>query len=143
MAELGIEEFRSQVEVEHAQIRDGSLKLLRAEIDRIKAHFAPPPYRALPPADLAVEAKGLHADPSLRHFVRNNVQAHRQPGYCAVMISLKAPGRPPGDATDTQMDAVPGKSVTEALAAFEEFSVRYQAAVDEPQPLFRRRFDRS
>lgn len=34
----------------------------------------------------------------------------------------------------------PGKSVTDALAAFEELSVRYQPAVDEPQPLFRRRF---
>jgi uncharacterized protein (DUF934 family) len=33
----------------------------------------------------------------------------------------------------------PGKSVTEALEAFGELSVRYQAAVDEPQPLFRRR----
>jgi sulfite reductase (NADPH) hemoprotein beta-component len=106
VAELGIDEFRSQVEVEWDQIREGSLKLLRAEIDRIKGHFAPPPYQQLPAADLALEAKGLLAEPSLRHFVRNNVQGHRVPGYCAVMISLKAPGRPPGDATDTQMDAV-------------------------------------
>jgi sulfite reductase (NADPH) hemoprotein beta-component len=106
VSELGIDEFRAQVEDEWAAIRDGSLKLLRAEIDRIKAHFAPPPYHELPPADLALEARRLHGDPSLRHFVRNNVQPHRRPGYCAVMISLKAPGRPPGDATDTQMDAV-------------------------------------
>ena len=35
----------------------------------------------------------------------------------------------------------PGKSVTEALEAFAELSVRYQAAVDEPRPLFRRRFE--
>jgi uncharacterized protein (DUF934 family) len=35
----------------------------------------------------------------------------------------------------------PGKSVTEALEAFAELSVRYQAAVDEPQPLYRRRFE--
>lgn len=35
----------------------------------------------------------------------------------------------------------PGKSLTEALEAFAELSVRYQAAVDEPQPLFRRRFE--
>lgn len=32
-----------------------------------------------------------------------------------------------------------GKSVQEALAAFREFSVRYQAAADDPRPLFRRR----
>ena len=35
----------------------------------------------------------------------------------------------------------PGKSVAEALEAFAELSVRYQAAVDEPRPLFRRRFE--
>lgn len=35
----------------------------------------------------------------------------------------------------------PGKSVEDALAAFAELSVRYQAAVDEPQPLFRRRLE--
>ncbi len=33
----------------------------------------------------------------------------------------------------------PGKSVRDALAAFDEFSVRYQAAADDPRPLFRRR----
>ncbi len=106
VAELGIDEFRTQVEAEWEQIRDGSLKLLRAEIDRIKAHFAPPPYRSLPAQDLALQAQSLSADPGLRYFVRHNVQPHRRPGYCAVMISLKAPGRPPGDASDTQMDAV-------------------------------------
>jgi uncharacterized protein (DUF934 family) len=36
----------------------------------------------------------------------------------------------------------PGKSIQEALDAFGELSVRYQAAVDEPRPLFRRRVDR-
>jgi uncharacterized protein (DUF934 family) len=36
----------------------------------------------------------------------------------------------------------PGKSIQEALDAFGELSVRYQAAADEPQPLFRRRADR-
>lgn len=37
----------------------------------------------------------------------------------------------------------PGKSVKDALAAFSEFSVRYQAAADDPRPLFRRRAARS
>jgi uncharacterized protein (DUF934 family) len=35
-----------------------------------------------------------------------------------------------------------GKSIHEALEAFGELSVRYQPAVDEPQPLFRRRTER-
>ena len=33
----------------------------------------------------------------------------------------------------------PGKSLQEALDAFGELSVRYQAAADDPRPLFRRR----
>ncbi|MCX4243881.1 DUF934 domain-containing protein [Paraliomyxa miuraensis] len=33
----------------------------------------------------------------------------------------------------------PGKSIHDALSAFEELSVRYQAGADEPHPLFRRR----
>ncbi len=36
-------------------------------------------------------------------------------------------------------ELAPGKSVTDALAAFGELSVRYQAAADDPRPLFRRR----
>ena len=32
-----------------------------------------------------------------------------------------------------------GKDIESALAGFKVFSERYQAAVDEPQPLFRRR----
>lgn len=36
-----------------------------------------------------------------------------------------------------------GKSVQEALDAFSEFSVRYQAAADDPRPLFRRRAEAS
>ncbi|MCA9656211.1 MAG: nitrite/sulfite reductase [Myxococcales bacterium] len=106
VAELGIDEFRSQVEAEWEQIRDGALRLERAEIDRLKAFFAPPAYRELPSADLQLQAQALGADPALRYFVANNVLGHRQPGYCAVMVSLKAPGRPPGDASDSQMDAL-------------------------------------
>ncbi|MCH9682362.1 MAG: nitrite/sulfite reductase, partial [Deltaproteobacteria bacterium] len=106
VSELGIDEFRSQVEDEWTQIRDGSLKLVREEIDRVRGHFTRPAYRELPEQDVTVLAQSLSADTGLRHFVRNNVKPHRQPGYCAVVISLKATGRPPGDASDTQMDAI-------------------------------------
>ena len=36
-------------------------------------------------------------------------------------------------------ELAPGKSLTDALEAFGEFSVTYQAAADDPRPLFRRR----
>ena len=106
VSELGIDEFQSQVEAEWAQIRAGALKLVREEIDRVRHHFEPAKYRDLPEQELSVLGQSLGADAGLRHFVRNNVERHRQPGYCAVMISLKAPKRPPGDASDTQMDAI-------------------------------------
>ena len=36
-------------------------------------------------------------------------------------------------------ELAPGKSIHDALEAFSELSVRYQAAADDPRPLFRRR----
>lgn len=36
-------------------------------------------------------------------------------------------------------EPAPGKDPVEALGAFDEMSVRYQPAVDEPQPIWRRR----
>ena len=38
--------------------------------------------------------------------MRNNVVAHKVPGYSAVVISVKKKGIPPGDITDTQLDAI-------------------------------------
>jgi uncharacterized protein (DUF934 family) len=39
-------------------------------------------------------------------------------------------------------ELAPGKSVADALLAFGELSVRYQAGADDPRPLFRRRAGR-
>jgi sulfite reductase (NADPH) hemoprotein beta-component len=38
--------------------------------------------------------------------VRNNVRAHKQPGYAIVEVSLKAPGETPGDASADQLEVV-------------------------------------
>jgi sulfite reductase (NADPH) hemoprotein beta-component len=34
------------------------------------------------------------------------VMAHKVPGYSAVIVSVKVPGTPPGDVTDTQLDSI-------------------------------------
>jgi sulfite reductase (NADPH) hemoprotein beta-component len=53
----------------------------------------------------AFEAAGA-ADPGLARFVRNNLSAHKVPGYVIVNVSLKAPGEVPGDCSADQMDAL-------------------------------------
>ncbi|MFA4914208.1 MAG: nitrite/sulfite reductase, partial [Burkholderiaceae bacterium] len=45
-------------------------------------------------------------DVSFAHWLRRNVHAHKVPGYAAVTLSLKQTGVPPGDVSDTQMDAI-------------------------------------
>src|SRR5690606_24336609 len=40
------------------------------------------------------------------NWMKRNVKPHKVPGYAAVVLSLKKPGVPPGDATAEQMDFV-------------------------------------
>ena len=46
------------------------------------------------------------SDPGFARWVKNNVHAHKQPGYAIATISLKPQGGIPGDASSAQMDAV-------------------------------------
>jgi sulfite reductase (NADPH) hemoprotein beta-component len=101
---LGADEFRSQVEAEWAQIKDGELKLDPSEFERIAKHFAPPTYEQLPDGKAQRDSYLLGKDRELARFVQNNVASHKQPGYASVVVSLKQKGIPPGDMTDEQMD---------------------------------------
>jgi sulfite reductase (NADPH) hemoprotein beta-component len=100
---LGIAEFKRQVEAEWAHLKDGPTTLTQEEIDRVSAHFAPPAYRVDLPRDLAFEQKKA-TNKAFAAWVKRNVKAHKVPGYAAVVLSLKAPGRSPGDATDGQLE---------------------------------------
>ena len=62
--EIGVERFTELVEAEWREIRDGGLALPKAEIERIKSYFAPPPYDALDATSRAFEEKRL-TDPGL------------------------------------------------------------------------------
>jgi sulfite reductase (NADPH) hemoprotein beta-component len=106
VAEWGTEKFRDAVEAEWAHTKDTAMRLTRAEIDRMRGQFAPPAYETLPEESKAMVAWTLGRDRDLARFVRNNLRAHRQPGYTAVVISLKPKGRPPGDVSDTQLEAI-------------------------------------
>jgi len=102
---LGLEEFTRQVEEEWSFLKDGPATLTEAEAQRIAAHFTPPAYATLPRLDAGFESAKRH-DPAFAAWVARNVQEHRVPGYSAVTLSLKSPGRAPGDATAEQMDSV-------------------------------------
>ena len=102
---LGIDEMQKLVEEEWNQIKDGPLKLPQAEIDRVAAHFAPPPFETV---ESDPQAFDIHKFESLAfaRWARTNVAAHKQPGYAIVNLTLKPTGGVPGDATAEQMDAV-------------------------------------
>jgi len=103
---LGIDEFRRQVDEEHERIESDVIDLTDEEIERVARQFAAPPYRDLPSSDALVEAKRLSSNRELGHWAKANVLPHKIPGYSIVMVSLKPRGKPPGDITADQMDAL-------------------------------------
>jgi sulfite reductase (NADPH) hemoprotein beta-component len=102
---LGIEEFRVQVEAEWAKLDKPSIDLPEAEAKRIAAYFAPLPLKPAPARNAVIDAH-RRADENFDRWVRLNVLPHRVPGHAIVNISLKEPGKIPGDASADQMDAV-------------------------------------
>ncbi len=104
VATLGAEEFARQVEEEWEKIGPAS-DVPMAELERIRTAFGQPAFAQLPARSEAFEAAKA-ADRGFGRFVRNNVHAHKQPGYAIVDISLKTPGETPGDCSADQMDAI-------------------------------------
>ena len=103
--ETGVQEFARQVEAEWEALKDTELKLPEADIRAIETYFAPPPLAARPEGDQAVKLARLDSR-SFSEWLDQNVVTHRHPDYAAVTISLKGIGEAPGDATDSQMDAI-------------------------------------
>ena len=103
--ETGTEEFARQVETEWAELKDSQLTLPEADIRAIEAYFAPPALTARPEGDEAIRLARLDSK-SFSEWLDQNVTTHRHPDYAAVTISLKGIGEVPGDASDSQMEAV-------------------------------------
>ena len=103
--ETGAEEFGRLVEEEWSEIKDSSLKLPKAEAERIAAHFEPPEFRELE-ARAAEEEERSARDSGFASWIRHNIVEHKAAGYAIANISLKPVGLPPGDATSEQMDLV-------------------------------------
>lgn len=101
---LGSAEFARQVEEEWAHLKDGPQTLTATEVERVTMQFAPPSYANLATEDLA-HLVHQREDKAFARWIERNVRPHKVPGYAAVILSLKQPGRAPGDATSAQMDA--------------------------------------
>ncbi len=103
--QVGVEAFTRLVEEEWLHTRETAVDLPAAEVARIAAYFAPPPFAALDERSPDFE---LHraAERAFDLWVRANVTEHKVPGYAIASISLKPSGGIPGDATAEQMEAV-------------------------------------
>jgi len=103
---LGPEKFARLVEEEWEKIKNTSSLLLdQKEIDRVSAYFTSPDFDNTADQDTSFTEK-LAADKAFATWAGRNVKRHKISGYRAVIISLKAPANPPGDATDEQMDFI-------------------------------------
>jgi len=103
--ETGIDTIREQVEEEFAHVKGGVLTLPQDELDRITKYFAQPDYELVNETTVDVARERI-LNPPYARWLERNLNAHRQPGYVSLTISLKPTGGAPGDATDKQMEVV-------------------------------------
>ncbi|MDP2358336.1 MAG: nitrite/sulfite reductase [Beijerinckiaceae bacterium] len=103
--EKGADWMRAAVETEFANASRDFIELPSKEIARIQDYFAPPKFRKFAGPSENFESR-RESDPKFAAFASTNVDAHQQPGYGIVTISLKPIGGIPGDASADQMDIV-------------------------------------
>jgi sulfite reductase (NADPH) hemoprotein beta-component len=101
--ENGIEEISRQVEERFAEIRPSFSGVDQQYLGEIKAAFAPPAFARK--ARTGYEA-AYKADPVFRSWVDTNLAAHKDADHVIVTISLKEPGKTPGDASTEQMNVM-------------------------------------
>jgi len=102
---LGIEKMRAEVEAEFAAMAKDKLELPEAVVAAIRAQFSPPPY-ADAAGDDAILQRLTAAEPAFARWVKYNTHTHQRRGHAIVCISLKPPGKPPGDCNAAQMELI-------------------------------------
>jgi len=103
--EIGAAEMARRVEAEWAEIRDTAVDLPAAEVARIADFFAGPAYAPQPAFVPELEA-ARRSGADFARWLRTNTAAHKQPGHAIVNLSLKPAGKPPGDVSAAQMEAI-------------------------------------
>ena len=104
--QLGIDKFREDVEADWEATRKDAIDL---PADGICPHHvlfrAARASRLVRSGTRALDQR-RNTDPAFANWLKHNVRPHRVPGYVSVVISLKEPGRTPGDASSDQMEFV-------------------------------------
>jgi sulfite reductase (NADPH) hemoprotein beta-component len=140
VATLGIEAFRDEVEAEFELLPKAPLALPDGEAERIAAYFAPPTFEAFD-GNNDIFDRALFADADFARWTRSNLKPHKQPGYGAVVVSLKPVGGVPGDATADQLDLVADLaerfSFGQARAAYDQNLILPHVRLDDAPELFR------
>ena len=101
--DLTPEVFAQEVETLWQRIKDGPDTITQTQLQRIAHLFTWPEYEALEDEPAGAPAMSNRA---FARWLRSNVHKHKQPGYAAVSVSLKATGPAPGDITADQMECV-------------------------------------
>jgi sulfite reductase (NADPH) hemoprotein beta-component len=102
--ELGIEDFRRQVEAEWLDVKQMPVDVSATEAARIATYFGEPAFEETP-ASGNFNAM-LKENAAFATWAERNIHPHKKPGYAIVTISLKAVGEIPGDASADQMDSI-------------------------------------
>jgi sulfite reductase (NADPH) hemoprotein beta-component len=102
---LGIARMREEVEAEWALMDKAELALPDEAFVEMATYFPPPDFGPAP-ADDAALSDALHGNSAFAQWVEQNTAPHKVAGHAIVTISLKEPGKTPGDCSAEQMDIV-------------------------------------
>ena len=96
--ELGKEKIQSMIEDKYKNFTEKKLELSENQIKRIYNFFKLPIKKSKDSIIPKVDNK------EFEQWVKQNIINHKIKGYSVVMISLKPPGKPPGDMNTHQME---------------------------------------
>ncbi|MFV0383419.1 nitrite/sulfite reductase [Paracoccus sp. (in: a-proteobacteria)] len=100
VAERGLDVLRAEIEDEFARRRRDFNGADREALAAFRDRFKAPAFRSAPVDAYAAERD---ANPAFRSWTDTNLRPHRAEGYASVIVTFKAPGATPGDATADQM----------------------------------------
>ena len=98
--EHGINKISALVEERFALLRDSFQGHDQGLLKQIRTGFAPPVFKTVP---LKAFEQRYGFDRAFRDWVDTNTHPHHNTAYAIVSISLKTPGKTPGDASAGQM----------------------------------------
>ncbi len=98
------EVFAAKVEAQWQQLKCDKTTLPELEIDRVQRFFTAPNYS--PRQDLDFNNLALTGGLDFQRWLQRNVHPHKQAGYSAVTLTLKATAEAPGDASADQLEHI-------------------------------------